>query len=131
MSLTKTNIQSVCSYFHIACTLFLFSTVPFFYSMFTQYGLIFFFASFAIDYIASERWKQGFCLNTSRVISLLLILQFVLLYVFSFFEQDSRYLSTFFEYRTFLLGFGIVGSFYLEIFKIRNRTKRNEGSLET
>lgn len=109
MSLTKTNIQSVCSYFHIACTLFLFSTVPFFYSMFTQYGLIFFFASFAIDYIASERWKQGFCLNTSRVISLLLILQFVLLYVFSFFEQDSRYLSTFFEYRTFLLGFGIVG----------------------
>lgn len=109
MILEKLNIQSVCSYFHIACTLFLFSTLPFFYSKFTQYGLIFFFVSFIADYIASKRWQKGFKIDTSRVISILLILQFVLLFIFGLFEQDSRYLSIFFEKRTSLLGFGIVG----------------------
>ena len=120
MILEKLNIQSVCSYFHIACTLFLFSTLPFFYSKFTQYGLIFFFVSFIADYIASKRWQKGFKIDTSRVISILLILQFVLLLVFGLFEQDSRFLSTFFEKRTSLLGFGIVGLLGVsDKFKIR------------
>ena len=109
MSITKQNIQSVCSYFHIACTLVLFCSIPFFYSRFTQYGLIFFFSSFAIDYVASERWKKGFKINYSRIISFFILLQIVLLYVYSFFELEPRYLSTLYEYRTAFLGFGIVG----------------------
>lgn len=109
MSITKQNIQSVCSYFHIACTLVLFCSIPFFYSRFTQYGLIFFFSSFAIDYIASERWKKGFKINYSRIISFFILLQIVLLYVYSFFELEPRYLSTLYEYRMAFLGFGIVG----------------------
>ena len=109
MSLNKLNIQSVCSYFHIACTLFLFCTIPFYYSKFLQYGLIFFFSSFAFDYLASKRWKEGFKFDAARIVSLLLLLQFVLLFVFSFFEQDTRYLSTLYEYRLSFLGFGIVG----------------------
>lgn len=109
MSITKQNIQSVCSYFHIACTLVLFCSIPFFYSRFTQYGLIFFFSSFAIDYVASERWKKGFKINYSRIISFFILLQIVLLYVYSFFELEPRYLSTLYEYRMAFLGFGIVG----------------------
>ena len=109
MSLNKLNIQSVCSYFHIASTLFLFCTIPFYYSKFLQYGLIFFFSSFAFDYLASKRWKEGFKFDAARIVSLLLLLQFVLLFVFSFFEQDTRYLSTLYEYRLSFLGFGIVG----------------------
>lgn len=109
MSITKQNIQSVCSYFHIACTLVLFCSIPFFYSRFTQYGLIFFFSSFAIDYVASERWKKGFKINYSRIISFFILLQIVLLYVYSFFELEPRYLSTLYEYRMAFVGFGIVG----------------------
>ena len=120
MSLNKLNIQSVCSYFHIASTLFLFCTIPFFYTMFTQYGLILFFTSFVLDYIASKRWQQGFKLDKPRIISLFLLLQIVLLFVFSFFEQDTRYLSTFYEYRSILLAFGIVGLLGVsDKFKIR------------
>lgn len=109
MSITKSNIQTVCSYFHIACTLFLFGCIPFYYSRFTQYGLIFFFSSFVIDYLASERWKEGFKLNKNRIISALILLQFLLLFIYSFFEKDTRYLSAFYEYRFAFLGFGIVG----------------------
>ena len=109
MSLSKLNIQSVCSYFHIACTLFLFGAIPFFYSPFIQYGLIFFFVSFIADYLTSKRWQEGFKWNTSRVVSALILLQFVLLFIFGFFEKDTRYLSTFYEMRTAYLGFGIVG----------------------
>lgn len=109
MGTSKLNIQSVCSYFHIACTLFLFCTIPFYYSKFLQYGLIFFFSSFAFDYLASKRWKEGFKFDAARIVSLLLLLQFVLLFVFSFFEQDTRYLSTLYGYRLSFLGFGIVG----------------------
>lgn len=109
MGITKQNIQSVCSYFHIACTLVLFCSIPFYYSRFTQYGLIFFFSSFAIDYVASERWKKGFKINSSRIVSFFLLLQIVLLFIFSFFEQQPQYLSTLYEYRLAFLGFGIVG----------------------
>ena len=109
MSINKLNIQSVCSYFHIACTLFLFGAIPFYYSSVLQYSLIFFFVSFVADYIASQRWKQGFVMDKTRIVSLLLLLQFVLLFVFSFFEADTRYLSTIYEYRMSFLGFGIVG----------------------
>jgi O-antigen ligase len=109
MSLSKLNIQSVCSYFHIACTLVLFCAIPFFYSPFIQYGLIFFFVSFIADYLTSKRWQEGFKWNTSRVVSALILLQFVLLFIFGFFEKDTRYLSTFYEMRTAYLGFGIVG----------------------
>lgn len=109
MVLEKLNIQSVCSYFHIACTLFLFSTLPFYYSMFTQYGLILFFASFVIDYIVSKRWQQGFKLSASRVVSLFLLLQFALLFIYGLFESEPKYLSTLYEYRLSFLGFGIVG----------------------
>jgi O-antigen ligase len=109
MSLSKLNIQSVCSYFHIACTLLLFCSIPFFYSPFIQYGLIFFFVSFIADYLTSKRWQEGFKWNTSRVVSALILLQFVLLFIFGFFEKDTRYLSTFYEMRTAYLGFGIVG----------------------
>ena len=109
MSLSKLNIQSVCSYFHIACTLFLFGAIPFYYSSFLQYGLIFFFVSFAADYLASKRWQQGFALDKTRIVSLLVLLQFVLLFVYSFFEADTRYLSTIYEYRTSFLGFGLIG----------------------
>ena len=109
MGITKQNIQSVCSYFHIACTLVLFCSIPFFYSRFTQYGLIFFFVSFVIDYVSSERWKKGFKINSSRIVSFFLLLQIVLLFIFSFFEQQPQYLSTLYEYRLAFLGFGIVG----------------------
>ena len=109
MSINKSNIQSVCSYFHIASTLLLFCSIPFFYSRFTQYGLIFFFSSFAIDYVASERWKKGFKINSSRIVSFFLLLQIVLLFIFSFFEQQPQYLSTLYEYRLAFAGFGIVG----------------------
>ena len=109
MGTSKLNIQSVCSYFHIACTLFLFGAIPFYYSKFLQYGLIFFFSSFAFDYLASKRWKEGFKLDRYRIVSLLVLLQFVLLFVFSFFEADTRYLSTIYEYRMSFLGFGLVG----------------------
>ena len=109
MSITKQNIQSVCSYFHIASTLVLFCAIPFFYSPFIQYGLIFFFVSFIADYLTSKRWQEGFKWNTSRVVSALILLQFVLLFIFGFFEKDTRYLSTFYEMRTAYLGFGIVG----------------------
>ena len=109
MTLEKLNIQSVCSYFHIACTLFLFSTLPFYYSIYTQYELILFFASFVIDYIVGKRWQQGFKLNASRVVSLFLLLQFALLFIFGLFESEPKYLSTFYEYRLSFLGFGIVG----------------------
>ena len=109
MSLSKLNIQSVCSYFHIACTLVLFCAIPFYYSSFLQYGLIFFFVSFAADYLASKRWQQGFALDKTRIVSLLVLLQFVLLFVYSFFEADTRYLSTIYEYRTSFLGFGLIG----------------------
>ncbi len=109
MSLSKLNIPSVCSYFHIVCTLFLFCCIPFYYSIFTQYALIFFFSSFVIDYIASKRWKEGFKWNYSRVISVFLLLQIGLLFIFSLFEQEPRYLSTLYEYRMSFLGFGIVG----------------------
>ena len=109
MGTSKLNIQSVCSYFHIACTLFLFGAIPFYYSSFLQYGLIFFFVSFAADYLASKRWQQGFALDKTRIVSLLVLLQFVLLFVFSFFEADTRYLSTIYEYRTSFLGFGLIG----------------------
>lgn len=120
MGTSKLNIQSVCSYFHIACTLFLFSTIPFYYSMFTQYGLILFFSSFAIDYVASQRWKQGFKFDLSKVISLCLMLLFVLLFIFGVFEKDPTYLSTFYEYRSALLGFGIVGMMGVsDKFKVR------------
>ena len=109
MVTSKLNIQSVCSYFHIACTLFLFGAIPFYYSSFLQYGLIFFFVSFAADYLASKRWQQGFALDKTRIVSLLVLLQFVLLFVYSFFEADTRYLSTIYEYRTSFLGFGLIG----------------------
>ena len=109
MVTSKLNIQSVCSYFHIACTLFLFGAIPFYYSSFLQYGLIFFFVSFAADYLASKRWQQGFALDKTRIVSLLVLLQFVLLFVYSFFETDTRYLSTIYEYRTSFLGFGLIG----------------------
>lgn len=109
MSINKSNIQSVCSYFHIASTLLLFCSIPFFYSRFTQYGLIFFFVSFVIDYVSSERWKKGFKINSSRIVSFFLLLQIVLLFIFSFFEQQPQYLSTLYEYRLAFLGFGIVG----------------------
>ena len=109
MSLNKLNIQSVCSYFHIASTLVLFCAIPFYYSPFIQYGLIFFFVSFVADYLASKRWQERFKWNISRVVSALILLQFVLLFIFSFFEKDTRYLSTFYEMRTAYLGFGIVG----------------------
>ena len=109
MGTSKLNIQSVCSYFHIACTLFLFGAIPFYYSSFLQYGLIFFFVSFAADYLASKRWQQGFALDKTRIVSLLVLLQFVLLFVYSFFEADTRYLSTIYEYRTSFLGFGLIG----------------------
>ena len=109
MVTSKLNIQSVCSYFHIACTLFLFGAIPFYYSSFLQYGLIFFFVSFAADYLASKRWQQGFALDNARIVSLLVLLQFVLLFVYSFFETDTRYLSTIYEYRTSFLGFGLIG----------------------
>ena len=109
MVTSKLNIQSVCSYFHIACTLFLFGAIPFYYSGFLQYGLIFFFVSFAADYLASKRWQQGFALDKTRIVSLLVLLQFVLLFVYSFFEADTRYLSTIYEYRTSFLGFGLIG----------------------
>lgn len=121
MGINKLNIQTVCSYFHIASTLLLFCSIPFFYSRFTQYGLIFFFSSFVIDYIASERWKKGFNINYSRIISFLLILQVVLLYIFSFFEQDPSFLSTFYEYRLAYLGFGFVGLLGLsDKFRVRH-----------
>ena len=121
MGKNKLNIQSVCSYFHIACTLFLFGNILFYYSAFTQYGLILFFVSFVADYIASKRWNKGFCLNKTRIISLLLLLQFVLLLVYSLFETDTRYLSTFYEYRFSLLGFGIVGLLGVsDKFKVRH-----------
>jgi O-antigen ligase len=77
--------------------------------MFTQYGLILFFSSFVIDYIASERWKKSFRLDATRVVSIFILLQFVLLFVFSFFEVEPRYLSTLYEYRTAFIGFGIIG----------------------
>lgn len=109
MGITKQNIQSVCSYFHIVCTLVLFCSIPFYYSRFTQYGLIFFFVSFVIDYVSSERWKKGFKINSSRIVSFFLLLQIVLLFIFSFFEQQPQYLSTLYEYRLAFLGFGIVG----------------------
>lgn len=109
MSINKSNIQSVCSYFHIICTLVLFCSIPFYYSRFTQYGLIFFFVSFVIDYVSSERWKKGFKINSSRIVSFFLLLQIVLLFIFSFFEQQPQYLSTLYEYRLAFLGFGIVG----------------------
>ena len=109
MSLNKLNIQSVCSYFHIACTLVLFCAIPFYYSPFIQYGLIFFFVSFVADYLASKRWQEGFQWNASRVVSALILLQFVLLFIFGLFEKDTRYLSTFYEMRTAYIGFGIVG----------------------
>ena len=109
MVLEKLNIQSVCSYFHIACTLFLFSTLPFYYSMFTQYGLILFFASFLIDYIVSKRWQQGFKITANRLVSLFLLLQFALLFIYGLFESEPKYLSTLYEYRLSFLGFGIVG----------------------
>ena len=99
----------MCSYFHIACTLFLFAAIPFYYSSFLQYGLICFFVSFVADYLASKRWQQGFSLDKTRIVSLLVLLQFVLLFVFSFFEADTRYLSTIYEYRMSFLGFGLVG----------------------
>lgn len=109
MSINRANIKTVCSYFHIASTLFLFCTIPFYFTSYTQYGLIFFFSSFIIDYVVNQRWKEGFKLDIGRVVSIFLILQFVLLLIFGFFEQDPRYLSTYYEYRTSLLGFGIVG----------------------
>jgi O-antigen ligase len=87
----------------------LFGAIPFYYSPFIQYGLIFFFVSFVVDYLASKRWQEGFKWNISRVVSALILLQFVLLFIFSFFEKDTRYLSTFYEMRTAYLGFGIVG----------------------
>ena len=109
MSLTKTNIQSVCSYFHIASTLILFCSIPFYYSRFTQYGMILFFSSFVIDYLVSKRWREGFKWDKSRVVSLFLLIQIALLFIYGFFEADSRYLSTFYEYRTAFIGFSLVG----------------------
>ena len=121
MSITKQNIQSVCSYFHIVCTLFLFCSIPYFYSRFTQYGLILFFSSFAIDYIASERWKQGFKLDNTRIVSLFLLLQIGLFFIYSLFEPDSRYFSTFLEYRASFIGFAIVGLLGIsDKFKLRH-----------
>ena len=109
MSIGKLNIQSVCSYFHIASTLILFCSIPFYYSRFTQYGMILFFSSFVIDYLVSKRWREGFKWDKSRVVSLFLLIQIALLFIYGFFEADSRYLSTFYEYRTAFIGFSLVG----------------------
>ena len=109
MSIGKLNIQSVCSYFHIASTLILFCSIPFYYSRFTQYGMILFFSSFVIDYLVSKRWREGFKWDKSRVVSLFLLIQIALLFIYGFFEADSRYLSTFYEYRTAYIGFSLVG----------------------
>lgn len=109
MSIGKLNIQSVCSYFHIASTLILFCSIPFYYSRFTQYGMILFFSSFLIDYLVIKRWREGFKWDKSRVVSLFLLIQIALLFIYGFFEADSRYLSTFYEYRTAFIGFSLVG----------------------
>lgn len=109
MGIGKLNIQSVCSYFHIASTLILFCSIPFYYSRFTQYGMILFFSSFVIDYLVSKRWREGFKWDKSRVVSLFLLIQIALLFIYGFFEADSRYLSTFYEYRTAFIGFSLVG----------------------
>lgn len=71
--------------------------------------MILFFSSFVIDYLVSKRWREGFKWDKSRVVSLFLLIQIALLFIYGFFEADSRYLSTFYEYRTAYIGFSLVG----------------------
>ncbi len=71
--------------------------------------MILFFSSFVIDYLVSKRWREGFKWDKSRVVSLFLLIQIALLFIYGFFEADSRYLSTFYEYRTAFIGFSLVG----------------------
>lgn len=71
--------------------------------------MILFFSSFVIDYLVTKRWREGFKWDKSRVVSLFLLIQIALLFIYGFFEADSRYLSTFYEYRTAFIGFSLVG----------------------
>ena len=109
MSLNKLNIQTVCSYFHVASTLLLFCSIPFYFSRFTQYGMILFFSSFVIDYVARKRWREGFRWDKSRIVSLFLLINIALFFIYSFFEVDTRYFSTLLEYRASFIGFAVVG----------------------